>query len=85
MRVYIDENFSPALVEGLRRIQEGRRTDDITVCSVIEEFGRGAPDETWIPSVASRNCDVESRFAIRGMTSSRHDPIEELSRFPCRR
>ena len=55
MRVYFDENFSPALVDGLRRIQEGRRADDITVCSMIEEFGRGAADETWIPGVASRH------------------------------
>jgi len=55
MRIYFDENFSPALIEGLRRIQEGRRSDDITVCSVSEEFKRGAPDETWIPGVASRH------------------------------
>ncbi len=55
MRIYFDENFSPALVDGLRRIQEGRRSDDITVCSVSEEFTRGAPDETWIPGVASRH------------------------------
>jgi hypothetical protein len=55
MRIYFDESFSPALIEGLRRIQEGRRSDDITVCSMIEEFGRGAPDETWIPGVASRH------------------------------
>jgi hypothetical protein len=25
------------------------------VCSVIEEFKRGVPDETWIPGVASRH------------------------------
>jgi hypothetical protein len=55
MRIYFDENFSPALIDGLRRIQEGRRSDDITVCSVIEEFKRGVPDETWIPGVASRH------------------------------
>jgi hypothetical protein len=55
MRIYFDENFSPALVEGLRRIQEGRRRDDIEVCSVKEEFGRGARDEDWIPGIASRH------------------------------
>jgi hypothetical protein len=38
-----------------RRIQDGRKSDDILVCSVIEEFGRGSPDETWIPAVASRH------------------------------
>lgn len=55
MRIYFDENFSPALVDGLRRIQDGRKADDIAVCSIIEEFGRGAPDETWIPGIASRH------------------------------
>jgi hypothetical protein len=55
MRIYFDENFSPALIDGLKRIQEGKRSDDITVCSIIEEFGRGAPDEAWIPGVATRH------------------------------
>ena len=55
MRIYFDENFSPALIEGLARIQEGRRSDDTVVCSVIGEFGRGASDETWIPGIASRH------------------------------
>lgn len=55
MRIYFDENFSPGLVEGLRRIQDGRRSDDIMVFSVAEEFGRGAPDEEWIPGIAKRH------------------------------
>ena len=55
MRIYFDENFSPALIEGLRRIQEGRRRDGIEVCSVKEEFGQGSPDEEWIPGIAIRH------------------------------
>lgn len=55
MRIYFDENFSPSLIEGLKRIQDGRRSDDIDVCSVADEFGRGTPDEIWIPGVASRH------------------------------
>jgi hypothetical protein len=55
MRLYFDENFSPALISGLRTIQDGRKKDDILVCSVAEEFGRGAKDEDWIPAVAARH------------------------------
>jgi hypothetical protein len=52
MRIYFDENFSSHLVAGMKAFQEGRRRDDVTVFSVEEEFGRGTPDETWIPAVA---------------------------------
>ena len=55
MRIYFDENFSPHLVAGIRAIQEGRRSEDVTVASVEDEFGRGAADEVWIPGVASRH------------------------------
>ena len=55
MRVYFDENFLLHLVSGIRTIQEGRRSDDIVVCSVAEEFGKGANDEEWIPKVAARH------------------------------
>jgi hypothetical protein len=55
MRIYFDENFSPALVKGLRCIQDGRRSDDITVCSVVEEFGKSSPDEIWIPNIAKKH------------------------------
>lgn len=55
MRIYFDENFSPHLVEGLRRIQEGRKSEGVTVCSVIDEFRQGANDEAWIPGIARRH------------------------------
>jgi len=55
MRIYFDENFSPHLIVGMRSFQEARRSEDIAVCSVEEEFGRGAADEVWIPRVAQRH------------------------------
>src|SRR5690625_5941979 len=55
MRIYFDENFSPALISGLKRIQDGRRSEGIDVCSVKEEFGQGCRDEEWIPEIAKRH------------------------------
>ena len=55
MRIYLDENFSPHLIAGMRSFQEARRSEDTAVCSVEDEFGRGAPDEVWIPGVAQRH------------------------------
>lgn len=55
MRIYFDENFSPRLVAGIREFQNARKSEDIVVCSVEEEFGRGATDEVWIPGTALRH------------------------------
>lgn len=55
MRIYFDENFSPSLVGGIREFQNGRKSEDIEVYSVEAEFGRGAPDEVWIPGIARRH------------------------------
>ena len=55
MRIYFDENFSPHLVAGIRAIQDGRRSEDVAVASVEDEFDRGAADELWITGVASRH------------------------------
>ena len=52
MRIYFDENFSPHLVAGMQAFQNNRRSEDVTVLSVVEDFGRGTADETWIPAVA---------------------------------
>ncbi len=52
MRIYFDENFSTHLVAGMQAFQEGRRREDVTVLSVVDEFEQGTPDETWIPAVA---------------------------------
>lgn len=55
MRIYFDENFSPRLVAGMQEFQSARKSEDVVVCSIEEEFGRGAADEVWIPGVASRH------------------------------
>ena len=55
MRIYFDENFSPSLIKGMMAIQNSRSSEDVTVCSVVDEFGRGAADETWIPSISKKH------------------------------
>ena len=45
MKIYFDENFSPNLIAGFRAFQEGRKGEEFEVCSVVDEFGRGAADE----------------------------------------
>lgn len=55
MRIYFDENFSPHLIGGIKLIQDGRRSEGVDVLSVVTEFGRGQPDEEWIPEVAKRH------------------------------
>jgi hypothetical protein len=52
MRIYFDENFSPALAAGMRAFQDGRKGEDVEVCSIETEFGRGIDDEVWIPGIA---------------------------------
>jgi hypothetical protein len=54
MRIFFDENFSPHLVAGLRALQNGMPGEGVEVCSVVEEFGRGALDEDWIPKVGAQ-------------------------------
>lgn len=55
MKIYFDENFSPCLVEGLRAFQKGVPNEGIEVLSVAETFGKGTPDEEWIPKVAQQH------------------------------
>src|SRR4051812_49080235 len=55
MRIYFDENISPGLVSGFKAFQDGRKSEDIQVCSVVDEFGRGEVDEVWIPKVAQQH------------------------------
>lgn len=55
MRIYFDENFSPRIAYGMREFQQARRSEDVTVVWVPDEFGRGAADEEWIPQIASKH------------------------------
>ena len=52
MKIFFDENFSPHLARGFSAFQEGRRHEGIEVLHVVSVFGRGSPDEHWIPGVA---------------------------------
>ena len=55
MRIYFDENFPLKFIEGLQVIQNGKKDDNIEVCSIQSEFGQGVHDEDWIPQVASKH------------------------------
>lgn len=55
MKIYFDENFSPRLVEGLKAFQAGVPKEGIEVHSIAEAFGKGTPDEVWIPKVAQQH------------------------------
>ena len=55
MKIYFDENFSRHLVAGMKAFQEGRRSEGVDVSWNPDEFGRGCPDEDWIPVVAQRH------------------------------
>lgn len=52
--IYIDENFSHHLAEGLNVFQKHLNTNEklqIQVLSIKEIFGKGVKDEVWIPLV----------------------------------
>jgi hypothetical protein len=55
MKIYIDENMPPQLARALNIIQEAlnnKENTNIQVLSVVDEFGKGTPDEEWIPKVS---------------------------------
>lgn len=58
MRFYFDENFPPALANGLREFQAGRRSEGVEVFHLTDEFPRGTPDEEWIPRLAQKHAVV---------------------------
>jgi hypothetical protein len=55
LKVYFDENFSKYIAEALNCLQKGYRQDDVEVLHVAQEFGKGLPDEDWIPRVAQHH------------------------------
>ena len=56
MKFYFDENFSPRIARGLNVLEKDK---NIEVVNIIDEFGRGAADEEWIPVVGD-----EEKFVI---------------------
>jgi hypothetical protein len=54
--IYIDENFSHHLADGLNIFQKHLNTNEklqIQVLSIKEVFGKGVKDEVWIPLVGN--------------------------------
>ncbi len=59
MTFIFDENLSPRMVQALALL-------DLGVLSIAVEYGRGTPDEEWIPKIAQRGliyvgCDEKLR------------------------
>lgn len=57
-KIYIDENMPKQLAHGLNVLQQPQNAKDgleIEVLSIVDEFGRGAQDEDWIPKVGAEN------------------------------
>jgi hypothetical protein len=50
IKVYIDENMSPYLADGLDILEKPNK-DGIEVLSIKKVFGEGAKDNDWIPKV----------------------------------
>ncbi|MEO0058864.1 MAG: hypothetical protein RLZZ312_511 [Bacteroidota bacterium] len=56
--IYIDENFSHHLADGLNVFQQHLNSSEklqIRVLSIKAEFGKGAKDEVWIPLIGEQN------------------------------
>jgi len=58
MTFYFDENLPPKLAEALELLQEDDPNNQADVKSIIERFGRGAPDEEWIPILGKEKATV---------------------------
>ena len=52
MKLFFDENFSPFLARGFACFQDGRKSENIEVIHVVDQFGKGTKDEVWIPKIA---------------------------------
>ncbi|MFP4370141.1 MAG: hypothetical protein ACLFR2_11220 [Candidatus Kapaibacterium sp.] len=68
MIIYIDENMSPYLAQGLNILQiplNHRQTETIQIRSVKEVFGEGAKDEAWIPEAGQESsCIITQDYNI---------------------
>lgn len=57
-KVFIDENLPRQLAGGLNELQKPQNSKDgfaVEVLSIADVFGRGTPDEEWIPEVGELN------------------------------
>lgn len=69
MIIFIDENMSPLLAEGLHILQRPlnlKSRENIEVRSLKDEFGQGAKDEDWIPKLGKmKACVITQDYNIR--------------------
>jgi hypothetical protein len=55
MKFYFDENITPQIARALAILQEPRQQENVEVHTIRGAFGKGAPDEEWIPKVAAED------------------------------
>lgn len=55
MKFYVDENITPNIARALAILQNPRANENIKVFTIRDEFGKGTPDEEWIPKVAAED------------------------------
>ncbi|MEM7575172.1 MAG: hypothetical protein AAF433_19860 [Bacteroidota bacterium] len=69
MKIYIDENISKYIALGFQQLQQpyNKRVNvEIEISSIVNEFGRGVPDEEWIPIIGKQQaCFVTQDRSIR--------------------
>ena len=70
MIIYVDENMPQVLAQGFNLLQKPeniklKAKDPIEVISIIDEFGRGAEDEEWIPKAGKQgSCIITQDYNI---------------------
>lgn len=58
MKIFLDENMSPNLCHGLQCFQRSLNVDlkrPVQIFSIEEEYGKGAADEVWIPTIGKEH------------------------------
>lgn len=56
-KIYLDENLSPSIAEGLN-ILEAPTREGFEVLSIRSVFGKGIPDEDWLAKLGQENAVV---------------------------
>ena len=51
----MDENITPNIAQALAILQNPRINENIEVFTIRDQFGKGTPDEEWIPKVAAED------------------------------
>lgn len=52
MQIYIDENLPPQLAQGLNILEKPNK-NECAVISIRDAFGKGTPDEEWLPKIGA--------------------------------